>query len=72
MSNEVANEVLIVVSKVKAYIKTRAGMNTADAVSEAISDVVRKACDDAIARAKSDGRKTVMARDVTGASDSAA
>ena len=52
MSNEATNEVLIVVSKVKNYIKARAGMNTADAVSEAISDLVRKACDDAIARAK--------------------
>ena len=66
MSNEATNEVLIVVSKVKNYIKARAGLNTADAVSEAISDLVRKACDDAIARAKTDGRKTVMARDVAG------
>ena len=65
MSNEAAGgEVLIVVSKVKAYIKARSGMNTSDAVSEALSNVVRKACDDAIARAKADGRKTVMDRDL--------
>lgn len=63
MSNE---EVLVVVSKVKAYIKARAGMNTADAVSAAVSDVVRAACDRAVERAKADGRKTVMARDITG------
>jgi len=72
MSNEAAaNEILIVVSKVKAYIRARSGMNTSDSVSEAISDLVRRACDDAVARAKSDGRKTVMGRDVTGGSDSA-
>ena len=68
MSNEVPNEVLIVVSKVKAYIRARSGMNTSDAVAEALSDLVRKAADQAIATAKADGRKTVMARDVPGAS----
>jgi hypothetical protein len=65
MSNE---EVLVVVSKVKTYIRARAQMNTADAVADAISDVVRAACDRAIERAKADGRKTVMARDVSGES----
>jgi hypothetical protein len=69
MSNEVAKEVVIVVSKVKTYIKARSGMNTSDAVAEALSDVVRVACDTAIERAKSDGRKTVMLRDVTGGTE---
>ncbi len=69
MSNEeVAKEVLIVVSKVKAYIRARSGMNTSDAVAEALSDLVRKAADQAVEAAKADGRKTVMARDVAGGS----
>ena len=38
-------------------------MNTSGAVAEVLSDMVRKLCDDAIERAKSDGRKTVMDRD---------
>jgi hypothetical protein len=63
MSNE---EVLIVVSKVKTYIKGKSGMNTSDAVAAALSELVRKTCDQAIERAKADGRKTVMDRDVTG------
>jgi len=66
MSSEDSKEVVIVVSKVKSYIKARAGMNTSDAVAEALSDIVRQACDTAIERAKTDGRKTVMIRDVTG------
>lgn len=61
--SEAQNEVLIVVSKVKSYIRARAGMNTADAASEALSNFVRAACDKAIENAKKDGRKTVMARD---------
>jgi histone H3/H4 len=64
--SEATKEVLIVVSKVKTYIKARSGMNTSDAVAEALSDQVRQACDTAIERAKADGRKTVMIRDVTG------
>jgi histone H3/H4 len=58
-----ANEVLVVVSKLKNYVRAQAGMNTAGNVAPALSDIVRKLCDDAIERAKSDGRKTVMDRD---------
>jgi histone H3/H4 len=58
-----ANEVLVVVSKLKDYVRAQAGMNTAGNVAPALSDIVRKLCDDAIERAKSDGRKTVMDRD---------
>jgi histone H3/H4 len=57
-------EVLIVVSKMKKYIKDRSGMNCSDAVADAISDHVRAACDDAIRAAAQDGRKTVLDRDV--------
>ncbi|MEM7167511.1 MAG: hypothetical protein AAF581_18790 [Planctomycetota bacterium] len=57
-------EVLVVVSKVKKYIKEKSGMNTAGNVAEAISDRVRSLCDQAIATAQGDGRKTVMDRDL--------
>src|SRR5262245_3499457 len=57
-------EVLIVVSKMKKYIKDRAGFNTSDAVAEVLSDHVRAICDDAIRAAARDERKTVLDRDV--------
>jgi hypothetical protein len=58
------DEVLVVVSKVKKYIRDRSGMNTSDAVAEALGAHVRKVCDDAIRNALRDGRKTVLDRDV--------
>jgi len=74
MSNEVPNEipreVLVVISKVKSYIRAKSGMNTSDAVTEALSELVRSTCDQAVERAKSEGRKTVMARDISGSSAS--
>lgn len=62
-SDEVPHEVLIVVSKLKNYIRAVSGMNTSDGVTEVLSDVVRKACDAAIDRALSEERRTVLARD---------
>jgi len=58
------DDVLVVVSKVKKYIRDRGGMNTSDAVAEALGAHVRKVCDDAIRNAGRDGRKTVLDRDV--------
>jgi hypothetical protein len=58
------DDVLIVVSKVKKYIRDRSGMNTSDAVAEALGDHVRTVCDEAIRAAARDGRKTVLDRDV--------
>lgn len=57
------NEVLVVVSKLKAYIKDKSGMNTSGNVAAKLSDIVRGLCDEAIRRAGDDGRKTVMDRD---------
>lgn len=56
-------EVLVVASKLKNYIREKAGMNTSAAVMEALSDRIRTLCDQAIERARSEGRKTVMDRD---------
>ncbi|HLE00494.1 MAG TPA: histone-like protein [Bdellovibrionota bacterium] len=58
-----SKEVLVVASKVKNYIKTSSGLNTSSAVMEVLSDKVRQLCNEAIERAKQDGRKTVMDRD---------
>ncbi len=64
LSSQVDRDVLIVVSKLKKYIKDRSGMNTSDAVADMLSDHVRAIADDAIRAAAADGRKTVLDRDV--------
>jgi hypothetical protein len=58
-------DILIVVSKLKKYIKDRSGMNCSDAVADMLSDHVRLLCDEAIRAAARDERKTVLDRDVT-------
>ena len=63
-TGETPNEVLVVVSKLKAYIKAKSGMNTSDGIVPVLSDHLRRLCDQAIENAKSDGRKTVLDRDV--------
>lgn len=57
------SEVLVVVSKLKNYIKSQSGMNTSGNAAPAVSALVRQLCDAAIASAQKDGRKTVMDRD---------
>jgi len=56
-------DVLIVVSKLKLYVRETAGMNTSDDVIDVLSDRVRDLCDRAVENARAAGRKTVMARD---------
>jgi hypothetical protein len=56
-------DVLVVVSKLKLYIRATASMNTSDDVAEALSDRLRDLCDGAVEEARVAGRKTVMARD---------
>jgi hypothetical protein len=53
------DEVLTVVSKVKAYIRESSGMNTSDAVMERLSNHIRRWALEAIRRAGQDGRDTV-------------
>ena len=57
-------EVVVVVSKIKNYIREKSTMNTSGSVAEALSDRVRTLCDQAIENARKDGRKTVMDRDI--------
>jgi histone H3/H4 len=56
-------EVLVVVSKLKAYVKARSGMSTSDGAMDVLSAHLRKLCDEAIRHAGTAGRKTVMDRD---------
>ena len=58
-------DTLVVASKIKAYIKSKAGMNTAASVSDALSDKVRQICDEAISNAQAAKRKTVRDTDIT-------
>jgi hypothetical protein len=60
---ELPRDVLVVVSKLKAYVKARSGMNTSDGVVEVLSDHLRALCTEAIRNAARDGRRTVMDRD---------
>jgi hypothetical protein len=60
---EPEREVLVVVSKLKAYIKARSGFSTSDGVVEVLSDQLRRLADRAIENATAAGRKTVMDRD---------
>ncbi|HYQ18899.1 MAG TPA: hypothetical protein VEQ58_24150 [Polyangiaceae bacterium] len=56
-------DVLVVVSKLKAYVKARSGMSTSDGAMDVLSAHLRKLCDEAIRHAGTAGRKTVMDRD---------
>jgi hypothetical protein len=62
-SRETPREILIVASKLKAYVRARSGMNTSEGVLDVLSDSVRGLCEEAIRSAQRDGRKTVMDRD---------
>lgn len=57
------DEVLIIASRLKDYVREKSDFNTSADVLEVLSDIVRDATRDAIAHARSEGRKTVMARD---------
>lgn len=57
------SETLVVVSKVKALIKSKGEMNTAANVIAVLSKIVEDECLKAIEHARKEGRKTVMDRD---------
>lgn len=58
-----SEDVLVVVSKLKKYIRDKSQMNTAGGVPGSITRHVKVLCDRAIENARRDGRKTVMERD---------
>ena len=56
-------EVLVVASKVKAYIKSKKMMTSSDAIG-ALSDKVYAMLDDAVVRTKANRRSTVKPQDL--------
>lgn len=56
-------EVVVVASKVKAYIKSKQMMTSSDAIA-ALSDKVYEMLDGAIARTKANRRSTVKPQDL--------
>jgi hypothetical protein len=61
---KVPEEVLIIASRLKEYIRARSGYHTSDRVLEPLSDILRRYCDEAIKNAQREGRMTVLDRDV--------
>jgi len=56
-------EVLVVASKVKAYVKSKNMMTSSDAIAT-LSDKVCAILDEAVARAKANKRSTVKPQDL--------
>ncbi len=60
-----ASETLVVASKVRNFIKQNGDCNTSGETIDALSGALEKIIAKAIETAKAQGRKTVMARDVS-------
>ncbi len=60
---DIPKDVLIVASKLKAYVKAKYDLNTSGNVMDALSEIVRHEADKACERAIAEGRKTLMDRD---------
>lgn len=61
---DLPSDVLVVVSKLKKYVKAKSDMKTSDTVIPVLSQELRRICDRAIRIAGQQGRKTVLDRDV--------
>lgn len=57
------HEILVVVSKLKKYVRDWSGMSTSDAAMNVLSDHLREMCREATRNAGADGRRTVLDRD---------
>lgn len=62
-SEDLPMDVLIVISKLKSYVKAKSGMNTSADVGDELSKIVRVVVNEALNNARAEGRKTLMARD---------
>jgi hypothetical protein len=62
--DDLPRDILIVVSKLKKYIKARSGFSTSDNAMSRLSDHVRWVADQAIRSAGEADRKTVLDRDI--------
>ncbi|MCM2354700.1 MAG: NFYB/HAP3 family transcription factor subunit [Pseudobdellovibrio sp.] len=59
-----SEDILVVTSKVKKFIKEKGQMNTSAETIDMLTKAVERLCAKGIESAKADGRKTVMARDI--------
>jgi len=57
--------VLVVASRLKQYGKSVSGYNTSDGVLEPLTEIVQREIGKAIEKARGEGRKTVLGRDVS-------
>lgn len=57
------HDILVVVSKYKAFVKAAGDLNTSGDVADVLSDLLREKTKDAIQNAKREGRKTLMGKD---------
>ncbi len=57
-------ENLVIVSKVKKYIKDKSNFQTAKSTVDKLSEAVAVICDRGIESAKEENRKTVMEKDI--------
>jgi hypothetical protein len=58
------DDVLIVASRLKEYVRKKSGYNTSDRVLGPLSAIVRRIADEAIRSAQREGRRTVLDRDI--------
>lgn len=65
--DDLPKDVLVVMSKVKAFVKAHSDLRTSDGVSDPLSDHLRHVCEKAIRSARANERSTVLARDVEAA-----
>ena len=63
------SNVLVVVSKMKSYIKEKHGYNTSGDVADKLTQIIQAECDKAAMNAQAEGRKTLMARDFKSGSE---
>ncbi len=61
---ELPEDVLVVTSKLKAYVRARSAMSTSDRVVSVLSEHLRRVMTQSIREAASQDRKTVLDRDV--------
>lgn len=57
-------ETLVVVSKVKKFIRANSGLNTSQCCIDALSKKIAELCTQGANNARNDGRKTIMGRDI--------
>ena len=64
VTKDISNdEILVVASKFKAFVKEYSDLNTSAEVMATLSDILREHAVKACENAKNDGRKTLMSRD---------